>query len=151
MFARLGYNVAVQYGANQPEYDLMVNKGTKILMVSVKGTQEPGWLLAAKKKHQKSVYEQIDIWLKGHTEKTIFSLVQFRDKQLLEMPTIYLATPSEIAKRLKEAYRGEGKGVLYEDKTYTAVSRAAGIRDFVPPEWKFNEKRVEDLIKNIYK
>ncbi len=24
IFARLGYNVSVQYGANQPEYDLMI-------------------------------------------------------------------------------------------------------------------------------
>jgi hypothetical protein len=25
-FARLGFNVFVQYGANQPEYDLMIEK-----------------------------------------------------------------------------------------------------------------------------
>jgi len=26
-FARLGFDISVQYGANQPEYDLMVDDG----------------------------------------------------------------------------------------------------------------------------
>jgi hypothetical protein len=36
-FARLGFDVSVQYGANQPEYDLMVHNGEHALKVSVKG------------------------------------------------------------------------------------------------------------------
>lgn len=39
-FARNGINVSVQYGANQPEYDLMVSKDDQILKVSVKGSQD---------------------------------------------------------------------------------------------------------------
>jgi hypothetical protein len=35
-FARLGFNVSVQYGANQPEYDLMVDDGDRTLKISVK-------------------------------------------------------------------------------------------------------------------
>jgi len=35
LFARLGYDVSVQYGADQPEYDLIVSKGDSILKVSV--------------------------------------------------------------------------------------------------------------------
>lgn len=42
LFARAGWNVSVQYGANQPEYDLMVSKGAKMLKVSVKGSQDGG-------------------------------------------------------------------------------------------------------------
>jgi hypothetical protein len=30
-FARSGYDVSVQYGANQPEYDLMITDGDKFL------------------------------------------------------------------------------------------------------------------------
>lgn len=33
LIARCGYDVSVQYGANQPEYDLMVVSGDKIYMV----------------------------------------------------------------------------------------------------------------------
>lgn len=37
-FARVGYDVSVQYGANQPGYDLIVSKGNNILKISVKGS-----------------------------------------------------------------------------------------------------------------
>lgn len=37
LFAMAGYDVSVQYSANQPEYDLIVSKGEKMLKVSVEG------------------------------------------------------------------------------------------------------------------
>ena len=43
LFARLGYDVSVQYGANQPEYDLIAVSGDKMLKISVKGSQDGGW------------------------------------------------------------------------------------------------------------
>ena len=39
-FARYGIDVSVQYGANQPEYDLIATKGDKMLKISVKGSQD---------------------------------------------------------------------------------------------------------------
>lgn len=39
-FARLGWDVSVQYGANQPEYDLVAVNGDLMLKVSVKGSQD---------------------------------------------------------------------------------------------------------------
>jgi len=53
LFARLGYDVSVQYGANQPEYDLIITKGERILKVSVKGSQEGG--LGLTKSYEKDV------------------------------------------------------------------------------------------------
>ena len=38
VFARYGYDVSVQYGANQPEYDLIAVSGDRMLKLSVKGT-----------------------------------------------------------------------------------------------------------------
>ena len=43
LFARFGYDVSVQYGANQPEYDLIAVSGDKMLKISVKGSQDGGW------------------------------------------------------------------------------------------------------------
>lgn len=40
LFARCGVDVSVQYGANQPEYDLIVSQGERMLKVSVKGSQD---------------------------------------------------------------------------------------------------------------
>ena len=43
VFARYGYDVSVQYGANQPEYDLIAVSGDKMLKISVKGSQDGSW------------------------------------------------------------------------------------------------------------
>ena len=42
-FARYTYDVSVQYGANQPEYDLIAVSGDKMLKISVKGSQDGSW------------------------------------------------------------------------------------------------------------
>ena len=46
LFAQCGYDVSVQYGANQPQYDLIVAKGKRLLKISVKGSQDGGWGLS---------------------------------------------------------------------------------------------------------
>src|ERR1043166_7652594 len=63
-FARLGCNVAVQYGANQPGYDLMVSRGTVIRKISIKGTQiEAGWNLTKRPLGATySVSEESELW-----------------------------------------------------------------------------------------
>jgi hypothetical protein len=43
LFARCGLDVSVQYGADQPEYDLVVVRGDYMLKVSVKGSQDGSW------------------------------------------------------------------------------------------------------------
>jgi hypothetical protein len=42
-FARFGFDVSVQYGANQPEYDLTVSSPNgRMLKISVKGSKDVG-------------------------------------------------------------------------------------------------------------
>src|SRR6266511_3200443 len=41
LFARCGFDVSVQYGANQPEYDLVIVKDDKVLKISLKGSRLP--------------------------------------------------------------------------------------------------------------
>jgi hypothetical protein len=40
LFAQAGCDVLVQYGANQPLYDLMITRGGVAIHISVKGSQE---------------------------------------------------------------------------------------------------------------
>jgi len=42
-FARCGWDVSVQYGASQPEYDLVAVDGDRVLKVSVKGSKDGSW------------------------------------------------------------------------------------------------------------
>jgi len=54
VFAHAGYSVFVQYGANQPGYDLVIcddkDEG-RTIRVNVKGSTNGGWLLANKDKN----------------------------------------------------------------------------------------------------
>lgn len=102
-FARLGFDVSVQYGANQPEYDLIVARGDLLLKVSVKGSQDGSWGLTQSflKKGKADYHGAIDTWFSRHGSKTVFCFVQFADAPDDVMPRIYLATPSEVAARLR--------------------------------------------------
>ena len=130
-FARLGYNVAVQYGANQPEYDLMISdvEQQRTVAISVKGNQTGSWLLAARLPGG-DYHRAIDEWLGKHRPKTAYSLVQFKDVALDQMPWIYLARPCEIADRLHAARDGQGHGALHVP---------------VPDEWRLTRERLQTV------
>ena len=92
-FARYAYDVSVQYGANQPEYDLIAVSGEKMLKISVKGSQDGSWGLTQSFKKGRTYHEAVQEWLKKHHKKTIFCLVQFKNTTELQMPRMYLASP----------------------------------------------------------
>src|SRR5271170_1791828 len=93
-FARLGFNFSVQYGANQPEYDLMVDNGSKTLKISVKGSQDGSWGLTQSllaKVGKASYRGAADAWQTRHKIGTILCLVQFKGVQFDETPRLYVA------------------------------------------------------------
>lgn len=114
MFARCGYDVSVQYGANQPGYDLIVARENQMLKVSVKGSQDGSWGLTQSYKKDSSYHQACDKWLSAHDKCTIFCLVQFHNIAPDEQPRVYLATPAEIARQLKDSAAGRGDTILYE-------------------------------------
>lgn len=141
-FARCGYDVSVQYGANQPEYDLISVSGDQILKISVKGSQDGSWGLTQNYKKGCDYHEAIQKWLENHHKKTIFCLVQFKNVALNELPRVYLATPEEIAKRLDESANGRGETILYENHTWGSRAVGSGTTDKVPEEWAFTPERL---------
>ena len=147
--ARCGYDVSVQYGANQPEYDLISVYGDKILKISVKGSQDGSWGLTQSYKKGRDYHEATQIWLDKHHEKTIFCLVQFGGIAVDEMPRLYLATPREIAERLNASAGGRGETILYENHKWGSKAAGAGTIDKVPDEWKFSVERLQYLF-NLY-
>ena len=122
-FARYGIDVSVQYGANQPEYDLIATKGDKMLKVSVKGSQDG--------------------------KKTIFCLVQFQNVADDQLPRMYLATPAEIAQALHDSRSGLGETVLRENHVWGERASAAGTIDRLPEEWLFTKERAK-LVFDTY-
>lgn len=149
LFTRCGYDVSVQYGANQPEYDLIVAKGDRLLKISVKGSQDGSWGLCQnylKPKHA-DYHNAIDRWSSRHKPHTVLCFVQFSGIALTEMPRVYLATPREVARRLHETAKGRGDTILYEHHIWGSRAYAAGVVEEIPIAWRFSRERVEDLFR----
>lgn len=144
-FARCGWDVSVQYGANQPEYDLVAVDGDKMLKISVKGSKDGSWGLTQSFISNADYHGAVDAWLKKHSRKTVFCLVQFRDVPIESLPRMYLATPQEIATWLKAAAAGRGDTILYERHAWSERAQAAGTVDVIPEKWKFTEDRLNEI------
>ena len=113
-FARCGWDVSVQYGANQPEYDLVAVDGDRMLKVSVKGSKDGGWGLTQSYIQNADYQAAAETWFAKHSNKTVFCLVQFKGVPVDSLPRMYLATPREILEWLKAAAAGRGDTILYE-------------------------------------
>jgi Holliday junction resolvase-like predicted endonuclease len=150
-FARCGWDVSVQYGANLPEYDFVAVDGDRMLKVSVKGSQDGAWGLTQSFIKNADYHSAADKWLSKHSKKTVFCLVQFKNTSIDTLPRMYLATPIEIAHWLKKAAAGRGTGILYERKVWTHKAHAAGTTDFIPESWKFTEDRLEEIAERTSK
>lgn len=144
-FSRCGWDISVQYGANQPEYDLVAVDGEKTMKISVKGSKDGAWGLTQSYLKNAKYHDAIDIWLARHSNNTIFCLVQFKGTTIDELPHLYLATPSEIADRLKQSAAGRGETILYENHTWGSRAIGYGTVDKIPDSWKFSEGRIMEL------
>jgi hypothetical protein len=146
LFARCGLDVSVQYGADQPEYDLVVVKGERLLKVSVKGSQDGAWGLAQSYLKDANYHAAVGKWLLRHKPRTVLCFVQFKDVPIDGLPRMYLATPTEVAQRLRETAGCRGATILYESHTWTARAVAAGTVEQIPANWRFTAARVEELL-----
>lgn len=146
LFARCGYDVSVQYGANQPEYDLAVVRGERMLKVSVKGSQDGGWGLTQSYLENANYHRAIDLWQARHKPRTVFCLVQFCEVPIMSMPRVYLATPAEIATHMRASAKGRGDTILEERKCWGPRSQAAGTTDEIPNAWHFAPDTIERLM-----
>ena len=149
LFARYGYYVSVQYGANQPEYDLIAESEGRMLKISVKGSQDGSWGLTQSYKKNCDYHTAIDHWLAAHHKGTIFCLVQFKGTAPNEIPRVYIATPREIAERMKASAGGRGETILYENHTWGPHAAGYGTTDRIPDCWKISAERLEEMF-NTY-
>jgi hypothetical protein len=147
ILAQAGYDVLVQYGANQPHYDLVAEKNGAFLPISVKGSQTGGWMLAAKFKQTARTYHQaIDCWLEVQRPDVIFFLVQYFGVALGEVPRVYAARAADIAVHMKTQCNGRGHGALHEN--YKGKRPGAKYDHQVPAAWQFSVQRLNVIISN---
>jgi hypothetical protein len=151
LFACSGYDVSVQYGPNQPEYDLMVAKSELMFKVSVKGSQDGGWGLCQSylKKGTADYHGAIDRWVERHKPHTVVCLVQFKEAELVQMPRVYIATAREIGERLHSTAKGRGDTILYERHEWGSRAHGAGTIEEIPASWRFSGQRLNQLARSV--
>lgn len=146
VLAQAGYDVLVQYGANQPQYDLVAVQGARFLPVSVKGSQDGGWMLAVKYKLKGmgvTYHQAIDSWLAAQRDDVIFVFVQFLGVALGDAPRIYVARPPEIAAHMKTQCDGRGHGALHEN--FGGQRSRSRYNHRIPSSWLFSQQRIDNV------
>jgi hypothetical protein len=143
-FAHAECDVSVQYGANQPIYDLIAARPPKLVGVSVKGSQDGSWGLTQSHLVAANYASAIDAWLVRHAE-VLFCFVQFQRVAVGVVPRAYLASASEVAAHLRTARGGLGDTILHEQHTYSR-GRAAGLTDSIPASWVLDRARIDHFL-----
>jgi hypothetical protein len=145
LFARAGCHISVQYGPNQPGYDLIAEKEGRSILVSVKGSQDNAWGLNQSHLKNANYRKAVDDWFAHQPPSVVICFVQFFGTAIDQMPTVYLATSQEVADHLRQSGGGLGDTVLHIAKTWKTGQRH-GHTDTIPPEWTFSTERVDALI-----
>lgn len=146
-FARFGFDVSVQYGANQPGYDLVVSRRSGLIRVSVKGSKDGSWGLTQGHltKGMADYHDAVDRWLDRHVG-IVFCFVQFKGIADDALPPMWLATPDEVGRRLKATAKGKGDTILHVRRVWGPSAYAAGTVDEIPPSWRFTDARATELL-----
>lgn len=146
LLAQAGYDVLVQYGANQPQYDLVAVKEKRKLLISVKGSQDGGWMLAVKYKEKGkgiTYHQAIDRWLAAQHPDVVFVLVQFIGIPFGGAPRAYAVIPGDIAFHMKTQRNGKGHGALHEN--FGGPSARSRYKHQIPQAWGFSIARVDGI------
>jgi hypothetical protein len=132
--AHCGYDVLVQYGANQPLYDLVAIRGRQRLLINVKGSSQKAWKLtqpkkaAPKRNNGITIPQAYAIWKRRYARNALFALVYFPPNLSKgTAPEIYMVSKKEIvaSKKLSNSAR-----FLHKD---------------IQPGWKFSQSRIDAL------
>ena len=147
LLAHAECDVSVQYGANQPDYDLIAVKANATLRISVKGSQDGAWGLTQSYLQGADYHRAADTWLSKQEKNIVFMLVQFENIELGQCPKAYLATPMEILQQLKASSKGRGDTILHENHTWSKRAHGYGTTDKLPDRWVFSAKRLDEIFR----
>lgn len=139
VFAQAGYSVFVQYGANQPGYDLAVSNDHKTILVSVKGSSNGGWILTTKKEDG-TYLSALQEW-ESKNAPYVFFYAQYRGVDVGQLPRMYIALGKEVAKHQYTGYFG-GIGLSLIEQETRKQGPNKGATQRIPEEWAVTAERV---------
>jgi len=144
VMSQAGYDVAMQYGTTQPNWDIIAAKGERILKLQVKGSQDGGWGLFQNYKRHTDYHGAVDAWLAVQIPEVVYFFVQFQGVPVGTVPRCYIATPSEILTHMRTTRRGHGYTSLRENYSYSK-GLGAGHTDIIPVSWTVTETRIDEI------
>ena len=143
--SQAGYDVAVQYGTTQPDWDLIATKKQRLLKLQVKGSQDGGWgLFQGHKSEAVDYHGAIDAWGAIQLPDIVYVLVQFKNVATGQLPRCYIARPAAIVAHMHTTRAGHGYTSLREDHTYSS-GIGKGYRDRIPQAWLATQLRLDSI------
>jgi len=145
LLSQAGYDVAVQYGTTQPDWDLIATKEQRLLKLQVKGSQDGGWgLFQGHKSESVNYHEAIDAWGKSQVAEIVYVFVQFKSIAAGQLPRCYIARPSEVVLHMHTTRGGHGYTSMREAHTYSS-GVGKGHTDRVPQAWLATQQRIDTI------
>jgi hypothetical protein len=138
-----GYDVAMQYGTHQPDWDIMATKGERTLKLQVKGSQDGGWGLFQNYIRNADYHGALDEWLKNQKKDIVYFLVQFLKVEVGDAPRCYIARPAEIVAHMHTTRGGHAYTSLRVDYSYRR-GVGAGHTDVIPASWLVSKARIDE-------
>lgn len=142
--SQCGYDVAMQYGTTQPDWDILATKGGRTLKVQVKGSQDGAWGLFQSHLQNADYHGALIAWAAKQLPDIVYVFVQFENVVAGHTPRCYAARPTEIIEHMKTARAGHAETILHENHAYTR-GIGAGHTDVIPAAWALNEGRVDSV------
>ena len=142
VMSQAGYDVAIQYGTVQPDWDIIATKGERVLKLQVKGSQDGGWGLFQKYIRDANYHRALDEWLAAQKQDTIYFLVQFLNVQVGDAPRCYIAKPTDMVAHMRTTRGGHVYTSLRENYAYTR-GIGAGHADIIPASWLASQARID--------
>jgi hypothetical protein len=142
--SQAGYDVAMQYGTTQPDWDILATKGQRVLKLQVKGSQDGGWGLFQSYIKNADYHGALEAWAAVQLSDILYFLVQFAKVQVGGAPRCYVARPTEILAHMKTTRGGHAYTSLRENYSYSK-GRSAGHTDMIPETWLFTQERIDAL------
>jgi hypothetical protein len=144
VMSQAGYDVAMQYGTTQPDWDILATKGPRILKLQVKGSQDGGWGLFQSYIREANYHGALDQWLEAQHEGVAYFLVQFINVAVGVAPRCYIARPAEMVAHMRTTRGGHAYTSLRENYLYTR-GIGAGHTDIIPPGWLASQARIDEI------
>ena len=142
--SQAGYDVAMQYGTTQPDWDILATKGLRTLKLQVKGSQDGGWGLFQGYKKDTDYFGALDAWAADQLDDIVYVFVQFSNVAVGASPRCYVARPSEIVRHMRTTRGGHAYTSLRENYLY-AKGIGAGHTDIIPISWAITQTRLDEV------